>query len=83
MYGSHLPNSTFNRFTMAPFEVISLRESLPTDTGEREAHDIEQDTSNLEQANSRQWDSSGKRARVLVGSAILQLPIWGRLSLAS
>jgi hypothetical protein len=64
-------------------ESISLRESLPSDIGEQEPHNTEQDASNLEQANSRQWESNRKRACVLVGSAILQLPIWGRLSLTS
>ena len=60
-------------------EDISLRESLPSDVGEQEAHNTLQDASNLDQADSRIWESKTKRACVLVGSAILQLPIWGRL----
>ena len=61
-------------------EGISLRESLPSDVGEQELHNTEQDASNLDQADSRRWESNRKRACVLVGSAILQLPIWGRLN---
>lgn len=60
-------------------EGISLRESLPSDIGGQERHDTEQDASNLDQADPRQWESNMKRACVLVGSAILQLPIWGML----
>lgn len=64
-------------------EDISLRESLPSGVGEQQPHDIEPEASNLDEADSRQWESHRKRACVLVGSAILQLPIWGRLSLTS
>ena len=56
---------------MARNEVISLRDPLPLDIGEQEGF-------NLGQADSRQRVSNGKRPCVLVGSAILQLPIWGR-----
>jgi len=31
---------------------------------------------------TRQWESYGKRACVLAGSALLQLPIWGKASLS-
>lgn len=61
-------------------EGISLREPLPPDVGGQEPQDTEQHAFNLDQADSRQWESNRKRACVLVGSAILQLPIWGRLS---
>lgn len=39
----------------------------------------EQNVSSLDQADLRQWDSYKRRACVLAGSAILQLPIWGTL----
>lgn len=56
---------------MTDNEIISLRELNLTD----------QDTSNLERADPRQWGSNRKRACVLMGSAVLQLPIWGTSSL--
>lgn len=65
---------------MTPIGDISLRESSPAGIGEQEPHDAEQNASNLDQAESRRWESSRTRAWVLVGSAILQLPIWGGLS---
>ncbi|MCJ1269319.1 hypothetical protein MMC22_009210 [Lobaria immixta] len=58
-------------------ECISLREPLPPDVGEQEPHGTEQNAFNLDQADSRLWESNRNRASVLVGSAILQLPIWG------
>lgn len=57
-------------------ETSSLEESRPSDVGEQEPQDIEQDVSNAD-AEPRQWESNRKRVSVLVGSAILQLPIWG------
>ncbi|KAL8819980.1 MAG: hypothetical protein Q9191_007614 [Dirinaria sp. TL-2023a] len=57
-------------------ETRSLEESRPSDVGEQEPQDIEQDVSNAD-AEPRQWESNRKRVSVLVGSAILQLPIWG------
>ncbi|KAI9838846.1 MAG: hypothetical protein M1819_004053 [Sarea resinae] len=44
---------------------------------EQQLHDTEQDASSIDQADSRQWESNRKRACVLVGCSILQLPIWG------
>jgi hypothetical protein len=61
-------------------EGIFLHESMPSDVGPEEHHDTEQNASHADQADSRQYESNRKRARVLVGVAILQLPIWGRLS---
>ncbi|MCJ1359867.1 MAG: hypothetical protein MMC33_009870 [Icmadophila ericetorum] len=53
-----------------PRENISLRESRPSEFCEQET---------IEDASQadRQWESSRKRACVLLGSSILQLPIWG------
>ena len=63
---------------MPTAEDISLQESLPPPRfGEEEPHDTGQDASSLA-ANSRQLESNKRRAFVLLGSAILQLPIWGR-----
>ncbi|KAG8526685.1 uncharacterized protein KY384_008114 [Bacidia gigantensis] len=58
-------------------EVISLHESLPTEADGREIHIEEQDASSLDIANTRQYESNRKRACVLIGSTLLQLPIWG------
>lgn len=60
---------------------ISLRESRPADTGEQEdIRNHEQSPSDVDQADSRRWDSNRRtKACVLVGSAVLQLPIWGTL----
>ena len=64
-------------------EDIPLRETLASDVVEQAPNDLEQEVSNLDQADLRQRESSRKRARVLVGSAIVQLPIWGRLGILS
>ena len=65
---------------MTQNEGITLRESVPSDVSEQEPYDTENDAANLDQADSRLWESKRKRFCVLVGSAMLQLPIWGRLS---
>ena len=59
---------------MTETENISRQQSLPP------ARDTEQ-SPNLDENDSRQWETHRKRACVLVGSAILQLSIWGRSSL--
>ena len=64
---------------MAQIESISLQESLPPDAGEQEPQDVEQDASSPDQANSSLQESKKTRISVLVGSGILQLPIWGTL----
>ncbi|KIW29015.1 uncharacterized protein PV07_04862 [Cladophialophora immunda] len=58
-------------------ESIALRESLPSDGGEPGTQDFDVDTPDFDPGSSRQWASSRQKACVLVGSAILQLPIWG------
>lgn len=67
---------------MTQSEGIALRESLRLHVSEPEPESLPQDTehnaSNLDQTEPRQWESGRKRVCVLVGSAILQLPIWGR-----
>ena len=63
-------------------ESISLREYPLSEVGDHEEpHDTEREASNFEEeeVDPRQWESSRTRACVLVGSAILQLPIWGTL----
>ena len=56
---------------------VSLREPRPSDDGEQEPYDTEQDAIDLDQVDSRLMESNRKRVCVLVGSAMLQLPIWG------
>jgi hypothetical protein len=58
---------------------ISLRESLPSDISQQEHRGSEQNVPNINQADSRRLESNMKKASVLLGSAILQLPIWGML----
>ncbi|MCJ1410573.1 hypothetical protein MMC19_004659 [Ptychographa xylographoides] len=62
---------------MASNESIALHDALPSDIGDQEPHDTEQPASNLDPADSRLLETNRKRACVLAGSAILQLPIWG------
>jgi hypothetical protein len=62
---------------MAENAANSLPDSRPE--GEQELHDLEQEVA-ADQIDSRQWESNRKMACVLVGNAMLQLPIWGKLS---
>lgn len=67
-----------NHFRMTQNEFFALRESLPSDARDQESHSSERNRSSpIDQGETRQLDSKGKRVCVLVGSAILQLPIWG------
>ena len=61
---------------MSQHEGVSVQELGRSDV-EREADHGDRDASNL-QTDSRQVDSKRKRAAVLTGSAILQLPSWGK-----
>ena len=64
---------------MAQNEGISLRESLASEVGEPGAHHgHEEEASDRDLADPRQYESIRKRACVLLGSAMLQFPIWGR-----
>jgi hypothetical protein len=62
---------------MPQSESISLHELQPSNNREQDISDTDQDAFHLEQAGSGQLESKKTRARVLLGSAILQLPIWG------
>ncbi|OAP57742.1 hypothetical protein AYL99_08480 [Fonsecaea erecta] len=63
---------------MPQTERIALRESLPSDGGEPGTQDVDgDDTTNLDHGSSRQRVSRRQKISVLVGSSILQLPIWG------
>lgn len=55
-----------------------LHESVPLDVHDQEPNDSVQNAPQIEQADSRQWESNRKRACVLLGTTILQLPIWGK-----
>jgi hypothetical protein len=68
---------------MSQNDSIALRENLSLDSGGQESRDIEQDALSLDQEGPRQQESSRNRAFVLVGSSILQLPIWGKLTATS
>ncbi|KAI0132149.1 major facilitator superfamily domain-containing protein [Xylariales sp. AK1849] len=62
---------------MASHESISLRETSPPDMHLQQSQNTEHDAPSLHQADARQWESNRKKACVLLGTAILQLPIWG------
>jgi len=59
---------------MPPSRDISLHESLATNV------DVQDQENDVGGNPLQQRESHRKRACVLAGSAILQLPIWGRLS---
>lgn len=63
---------------MSRNESISLHETSRSADG---PEDVEQDASALAHNNSRQIESRRKKACVLAGNAILQLPLWGMLTL--
>jgi hypothetical protein len=65
---------------MTSNEDISLSGLPPSDFRDQVLHNTEQDAFYLDQVNLRQQESNTKRAFVLAGSAILQLPIWGMLN---
>jgi hypothetical protein len=65
---------------MTSNEDISLNGLPPSDFRDQEPRETEHDAFNLNLVNSRQQESNMKRVFVLAGSAILQLPIWGRFS---
>ena len=77
---SFLRNHASRLLIMAQVESISLQESLPPDAPEHELQDGEQDASRPDQGNSRLQESKTTRFSVLVGSGVLQLPIWGTLN---
>jgi len=67
-------------FAMAESGTISLHELVPSEAGQQDSQETRQSASILDQNDSRQWESKRKRACVLTGSAILQLPIWGKIN---
>ena len=65
---------------MTSNEDLSINALPPSDFHDQEPRDTEHDLFHLNLVNSRQQESKMKRGFVLAGSAILQLPIWGRFS---
>lgn len=63
---------------MTSTESIAMRDAIAPIEGDQRTSDIEQNDSSLDQADTRHRESKRKRTCVIVGSAILQLPIWGR-----
>ncbi|KAL8689239.1 MAG: hypothetical protein Q9218_005047 [Villophora microphyllina] len=57
--------------------MTSQEASLPPNADQHVLQSTEEAVPNVDQPGSRQWESKWKRACVLTGSAILQLPIWG------
>jgi hypothetical protein len=62
---------------MAGDSEIALRELPLSDSPEQHYGNTEQDGTGFAEADARQWESRKKRAMVIVGSGLLQLPIWG------
>jgi hypothetical protein len=62
---------------MAGPSEIALRELSPSDSPEQRHSHTEQHGTSFAEADARQWESKKKRAMVIVGSGLLQLPIWG------
>ncbi|ORY32024.1 putative monocarboxylate transporter [Naematelia encephala] len=58
-------------------EAISLPQVGASVSAERDAADVEQGVMDVEQADSRQVESSRTKLCVIIGSGIIQLPIWG------
>ena len=71
------------RQTLQTENGISLQESRPVENAQQRPNDMEQAATNLESAELRQQELKRIRLAVLLGSAILQLPIWGILVLHS
>lgn len=77
----HVTNS--KSFIMTRNEDIALPEVRVTDSNNRQSQNVEpqvteQHISDADQTSARQWESYRKRASVLVGSSLSQLPIWGK-----
>lgn len=63
---------------MAGDSEIALRELSSSDSPGQSQTNTEQDGIAAE-ADAREWESKKKRAMVIVGSGLLQLPIWGMI----
>lgn len=59
-------------------ETISLRQTTPSSLGELEVQAEEHRSIGHDQTDQRRNGSKTKRACVLIGSGIIQLPIWGK-----
>ena len=62
---------------MRETEEFSLPELRTSASGERDASDVEQNVVDAEQTDSGQIESKRTKLCVLIGSGIIQLPIWG------
>ncbi|KAJ9296860.1 hypothetical protein DTO271G3_5059 [Paecilomyces variotii] len=62
---------------MRETEEFALPVSRTSASGERDAFDVEQSVADAGQIDSRQIESKRTKLCVLIGSGILQLPIWG------
>lgn len=72
-----MPTADTSLATMTDIEEFSLSVSRNSASGERGASDVEQRALDAEQSDSRQMESKGTKVCVLIGSGMLQLPIWG------
>lgn len=72
-----LTANTISLATMTDVEEFSLSVSQISASGERGASDIEQRSVDAEHTDSRQMEPKRTKLCVLIGSGMLQLPIWG------
>lgn len=63
---------------MSQTETISLRQTTPSNLGELEVQNEEQGSIGHEQADQRRNGFKTKKTCVLIGSGLIQLPIWGK-----
>lgn len=69
---------------MAPREDIALSDARqPSISSANDSPGTQEEAVSSDETESREWDSSRKRAMVMVGSGLLQLPIWGITSFIS
>lgn len=62
---------------MSQTETISLRQTTPSNTGELDVQIEEQGSVGIDQVGQRRNDTNMKKVCVLIGSGLIQLPIWG------
>lgn len=62
---------------MSQTETISLRQTAPSGLGELEVQNEESGSIGHEQADPRRNSPKTKKTCVLIGSGLIQLPIWG------
>lgn len=63
---------------MSQTETISLHQTTPSSLGELDVQNEEQGSIGHDQADQRRNGFKTKKTCVLIGSGLIQLPIWGK-----